>query len=90
MNIKITRINDTTYDFTANGFTFQATANPNNGQWVLPSYTKDQFGVMNDNKARIAHADITNFLKKNKLFQDTKKIDGKTNKRIYQRNPVFR
>ena len=89
MKIDITKITPTKYAFKASGFEFFAEANANSGAWILPSYTKDEFGVLNDNPARLAHSQVTQFLKKNALYLKTNKINGATNKRVFDRNPVF-
>lgn len=88
-NIQITKITPTKYSFTVDRFEFFAEANANSGAWIMPSYTKDQFGVMADNPARLAHGQVIQFLKKNPLYLKTNKIDGKTNKRILTLNPAF-
>ena len=90
MNIQITKITPTKYAFKADGFEFFSEANANSGAWILPSYTKDQFGVMRDNRARIVHGQVVQFLKKNPLYIKTNKIDGASNKRIFENNPVFK
>ena len=90
MNIQITRITPTKYSFKADSFEFFAEANANSGAWILPSYTRDQFGVMNDNRARLAHGQVVQFLKKNPLYLKTNKIDASTNKRIFNQNPEFK
>jgi hypothetical protein len=88
--MNITRITPTKYAFKLDGFEFFAEANANSGAWILPSYTKDQFGVMRDNRARLAHGQIVQFLRQNPLMIRTNKIDGATNKRIFTLNPVFK
>ncbi len=89
MNIIIKKQSEITYTFTANGFSFSAKANPDSGTWVVPSFAEDSFGILRNNTAKLAYGQVVQFLRKNPLFVDTKKINGKTNKRIFERNPVF-
>jgi hypothetical protein len=55
----------------------------------VPSFTASDFNVLRQNPARLAYNQVCQFLRKNSLFLDTKKIDGATNKRIFAHNPAF-
>ena len=89
MQIQITKITPTSYSFTADGYEFFAKANPDSGQWNIPGFVAGDFSILRQKPAQLAYNNVAQFLRKNALFLDTKKIDGATNKRIFQRNPTF-
>jgi hypothetical protein len=89
MQINITKITATKYSFKANNFEFFAEADANTGRWIIPSFVAGNFNLLSQNVAKLAYNQVSQFLRKNPLFLDTKKIDSATNKRIFQRNPAF-
>jgi hypothetical protein len=89
MQINITKITATKYSFKANNFEFFAEANANTGQWLIPSFRASDFNLLSQNSAQLAYNQVAQLLRKNPLFINSKKIDGKTGKTIFTRNPAF-
>ena len=87
--MKITKITENRYAFKQDGFEFFASVNPNSGHWNIEGFNASQFGPIQQNSARLAHSQVSNFLKKNPLYLKTNRIDGATNKRIFERNKAF-
>ena len=89
MKINVTKITPTSYAFKADSFEFFAKADPNNGNWIIPSFVAGDYSILRQKPAQLAYNQVAQMLRKNPLYHDTKKIDGATNKRIFARNPVF-
>ena len=89
MQIQIIKITDTKYSFKADGFEFFASADATNGRWMIPSFQAGHYNVLQENTAKMAYNQVVMFLQKNPLYMKTSTIDGKTNKRIYKKNPQF-
>jgi hypothetical protein len=89
MQINITKITATKYSFKADNFEFFAEADANTGKWIIPSFVAGNFNLLSQNVAKLAYNQVAQFLRKNPLFINSKKIDGKTGKTIFTRNSLF-
>jgi len=90
--IKNHKINTNTYGFTVSfrGRTFTHTVSVDDyGRWRVPSFVPTAHKPLVQNIARQASVEFTQFLQKNPLFTMTNRIDGKTNKRIVEKNRLF-
>ena len=87
--MKITKITDSRYAFSKDGFEFFASVHPNSGAWNIESFNASQFGPIQQRPASLAHSQVSNFLRQTPLYIRTNKINGATNKRIFERNKAF-
>lgn len=72
--------------------TWNIQVDPNSGAWTLPSRATSGYNVMTEprNGVCVATNQLNQFLRANPLYLRTKKINGATNKAIFEKNPKLR